>query len=268
MRLFTSALMPVGTAAAASLPGVDMQRSLVYPPLDTLKPVAPDVWIVDSGPHHAMGLAVPVRMTVIQLKTGEIWLHSPTRHDDRLRSEIERLGPIRHLVAPNVAHWVFVKDWQAHCGDALAWAAPGLRQRSQVKRSGAVFHHDLGSSAPSAWADDIDQIIVPGGFGVNEVAFLHRATRTLMLTDLIENFEAEKLPVLMRPLVRLAGAMAPDGKAPAHLRFAINRKRRAAAEAAQRLVDWAPERVIFAHGRWFDTNGAAQLRHSFRWLLD
>ena len=242
-------------------------HSLVYPPLDTLKPVAPDVWIVDSGPHHAMGLAIPVRMTVVRLKTGEIWLHSPTRHDDRLRSEIERLGPIRHLVAPNVAHWIFVRDWDAHCGDALAWAAPGLRQRRQVKRSGTVFHHDLGPSAPSAWAGDIDQIIVPGGFGVNEVAFLHRTTHTLMLTDLVENFEAEKLPVLMRPLVRVAGAMAPDGKAPVHLRFAINRKRRAAAEAAQRLVDCAPERVIFAHGRWFDTNGTAQLRHSFRWLL-
>jgi hypothetical protein len=62
--------------------------------------------------------------------------------------------------------------------------------------------------------------------------------------------------------------MAPDGKAPAHLRFAMNRNRREAAEAARRLVDWAPERVIFTHGRWFDTNGAEQLRHSLRWLLD
>jgi hypothetical protein len=245
-----------------------MQDNLVYPPLDTLKPVAQGLWIVDSGPHHAMGLAVPVRMTVIRLKTGETWLHSPTRYDERLRREIERVGPIRHLVAPNIAHWTFVKDWQEKCPGAVTWAAPGLRQRSQVKSSGVVFQHDLGPSSPSDWTDDIEQQVVPGGFGVNEVAFLHRATRTLVLTDLIENFEAEKLPALMRPLVRLAGAMAPDGKAPAHLRFAINRKRQAAAEAARRLLDWQPERVIFAHGRWFETDGAAQLRRSFRWLLD
>jgi hypothetical protein len=244
-----------------------MSHSLVYPPLDTLKPIAPGLWIVDSGPHHAMSLAIPVRMTVVRLKTGEIWLHSPTRYDDRLRNGIEHLGPIRHLVAPNIAHWVFLRDWQTHCSDAVAWAAPGLRSRGQVKGSGVVFHHDLTPSAPIAWASDIDQIVVPGGFGVSEVAFLHLATRTLMLTDLIENFEAEKLPVLMRPLVRLAGAMAPDGQAPIHLRFAIKRKRRAAAEAVQRLVDWAPERVIFAHGRWFEADGTAQLRHSFRWLL-
>ena len=73
-------------------------------------------------------------------------------------------------------------------------------------------------------AGDIDQVIVPGGLGVNEVAFLHRSTSTLVLTDLIQNFEPEKVSPLVRPLVRFAGAMAPDGKAPVHLRFAINRK--------------------------------------------
>jgi hypothetical protein len=106
---------------------------VVYRPLDILKPVATDIYIVDSGPLYAMGLAIPVRMTVVRLTTGEVWLHSPTRYDERLRSEIERLGPVRHLVASNVAHWSFLKEWQAHCAGAMTWAAPGLRQRSQVK---------------------------------------------------------------------------------------------------------------------------------------
>ena len=33
----------------------DHDRS-VYPPLDRLKPVAPDLWIVDSGPLHLAGV--------------------------------------------------------------------------------------------------------------------------------------------------------------------------------------------------------------------
>ena len=241
--------------------------TVTYLPIDVLKPVATDIWIVDSGPLHAMGLSIPVRMTVIRLTSGDVWLHSPTHYDERLRTDIEGLGPIRHLIAPNVAHWSFLKDWQAHCADVLTWAAPGLQQRTQVKKSGVILNHDIGPSAPEAWASDIDQVIVPGGFGVNEVAFFHRSTFTLVLTDLIENFEPEKVNVLVRPLVRLAGAMAPDGKAPIHLRLAINRKRRAAAVAAQQLLDWTPERVIFAHGRWFDTDGTAQLRRSLRWLI-
>jgi hypothetical protein len=202
---------------------------VVYPPLDVLKPVATDIWIVDSGPLHALGLAIPVSMTVVRLMNGEVWLHSPTPYDERLRSEIERIGPITHLIAPNVAHWSFLRDWQARCIGAVTWAAPGLRQRTQVKRSGVVLDHDLGPSAPEAWVSDIDQVTVPGGFGVNEVAFLHRSTATLVLTDLIENFEPEKVNVLVRPLVRLAGAMAPEGKAPMHLRFVIGGRRARAA---------------------------------------
>jgi hypothetical protein len=206
-------------------------------------------------------------MTVVRLKNGDLWLHSPTRYDEGLASELHRIGTIRHLVAPNVAHWSFLKAWQARYPGVVTWAAPGLRQRSQVKKSGVALDQDLGPSAPKAWASDIDQVIVPGGLGVNEVAFIHVSTSTLVLTDLIQNFEPEKVSPLVRPLVRLAGSMAPDGKAPVHLRFAISRKRDAAAAAAQKLVGWAPERVIFANGRWFDRDGATQLRRALRCLI-
>jgi hypothetical protein len=247
---------------------VSARHAAVYPPLNVPKPIAPDLWIVDSGPLRAMGVDIPLRMTVVRLKSGALWLHSPTYYDERLRTELEKIGPILHLVAPNIAHWSFLKDWQAHCPGVTTWAARGLRQRSQVRKSGVALDFDLGADAPNAWANEIDQALVPGGFGVNEVAFLHRPTSTLLLTDLIENFEAEKVNPLLRPLVRLVGAMAPDGKAPAYLRFAIKRKRRPAALAAHRMVAWAPERVIFAHGRWFERDGTAQLKRSLRWLLD
>jgi hypothetical protein len=238
----------------------------VYPPLDTLKPVAPDVWIVDSGPMRALGLEIPLRMSVVRLADGGMWLHSPTPLADNLRREIEGQGPIRHLVAPNIAHWMFLKDWKAACPDATSWAAPGLRQRSQVKKSGVVLDRDLTATAPPEWADEIDQAVVPGGFGVNEVGFFHRATRTLFLTDLVQNFEPEKVQPLARPLLQATGSMAPDGKAPFHLRLAINARRDAAAAVVRQMIAWGPERVIFTHGRWFENNGTEELRRSFRWL--
>ena len=50
----------------------------------------------------------------------------------RLRREIETHGPIKHLIAPNSAHWVFLDEWQQACPEATLWAAPGLRERAQV----------------------------------------------------------------------------------------------------------------------------------------
>jgi len=34
------------------------------------------------------------------------------------------------------------------------------------------------------------------------------------------------------------------------------------------MIGWNPERVILAHGRWYDRNGQAELRRAFRWILD
>lgn len=237
-----------------------------YPPLDTLKPVAEGLFLVDSAISFA-GVPVPVRMTVARLAGGGLWLHSPTRLAPSLRAEIERLGPVAHLVAPNVAHWVFLKDWQAAFPQARTWAAPGLRERGQVRRSGLRIDQDLGPAPPPDWAADLDQVLLKGGLGLREAAFLHRPSRTAILTDLVQNFEPGKLNPLVRPFVHLAGAAAPDGMAPLHYRAAMNLRRPEARAAARRLIDWAPDRVIFAHGAWFDHDGAARLRHSLRWLL-
>jgi hypothetical protein len=230
------------------------------------KPVVEGVWIVDSGPLRIMGAPLPVRMTVIRLSNGDLWLHSPTRYDDSLRAELERNGRIRHLVAPDIAHWTFMQDWQQRCPDAVTWAAPGLRDRAQVKKSGVRFDRDLGPAPPPEWADDMEQAVVPG-MGFAEVAFFHKPSRTLILTDLVQNLEPEKLPMLMRQVARLTGILAPDGGTPIYLRMILRAKRRAAATAVTRMLAWNPERVVFSHGRWFDQGAAAALRRSFSWLV-
>ncbi len=243
-----------------------MVSTATYPPLDTLKPVVPDLWIVDSGPLRILGMPLPVRMTVLRLNNGDLWLHSPTRYDEALRRELEALGPIRHLVAPNMAHWTFLQEWQRHCPGALTWAAPNLSKRAQVRRSGLRIDRIIGEAPPAEWPG-LRHEIVPGGLGFREIAFFHQATSTLILTDLVLNLEPAKMPVLTRPLLRLAGMTAPVGQPPPYLRAVIKLRRREAAAAAERILDLAPQRVVFAHGSWFERDGTAALRQSLRWLL-
>lgn len=258
---------PVGRLLSPTLPGPDESDPAGYPPLDTPKPVAEDIFVVDSVLPGVGGLTLPVRMTVIRLRGGDLLLHSPTRFSAGLKAELEALGRIRHLAAPNIAHWTFLDAWQRACPEATTWAAPGLRERSQVRRSGVRLDRDLPDIAPPEWGDDVALVTVPGGLGFREVAFLHRPTRTLVLTDLVLNLEAHKLPAILRPLARLFGVTAPDGMPPPYLRAVIKLRRRAAARAASRLLEQRPDRVIFAHGRWFERDGAAALRRSLRWLV-
>jgi hypothetical protein len=239
---------------------------VTYPPLDTLKPIADGVFIVDSKLPGLLGKVLPVRMTVIRLMDGAVLLHSPTRFTEALRQELLRVGPVSHLVAPNVAHWTLLKPWQQAFPRATTWAVPLLRDRRQVRRSGLRIDQDLGTWAPTAWGEAIELIMVPGR-GFQEAALFHRPSRTLVLTDLILNLEPAKIPLVVRPLVRLFGGTTPDGMPPPYLRFVIRLRRQGAAAAAERLMALQPKQVVFAHGHWFDTDATHHLRHSFRWLL-
>lgn len=242
--------------------------SVTYPPLDTAKTVGKNVWIVDSGPMMAAGMIpLPVRMTVIQLSGGDLLLHSPTQYHEQLHRELEAIGPVKHLVAPNVAHWTFVQAWQSHLPDATTWGAQGLRQRSQVKRSGLRLDHDLGAVAPAAWADEIEHIAIDGMGGFSEICLFHRPSRTLILTDIVQNLEVPAPSRLLQGFAKVIGVHAPEGKAPIYLRVAVKLKGRTAREAGRRLLALKPSRVIFAHGRWFDREASHQLARALDWLI-
>lgn len=103
---------------------------------------------------------------------------------------------------------------------------------------------------------------------LNEVDFFHRPSRTLILTDLIENFEPKRVKSqFWRFMMRLFDAADPDGKAPFDMQMTFWRHRAAIRRAAQQMIDWNPERIVIAHGRWYEANGAAELRRAFRWAL-
>jgi len=104
------------------------------------------------------------------------------------------------------------------------------------------------------------------GLGITEAALFHRPSRTLVLTDLVVNVETAKLPSPLSVGARLVGSAAPNGKAPIYARIAFRLGGRGARDAARRVVALEPERVIFSHGRWFETNAAPQLRQAMSWL--
>jgi Domain of unknown function (DUF4336) len=205
-------------------------------------------------------------MSVLRIADGSLLLHSPIKYSGALKDALEELGPIRHLIAPSVGHWMFLRDWQQACPEAKTWAVPGLRDRRQVRAANIRIDEELTDEAPSIWAGEIDQVLVEAPV-FKEVDFFHRQSRTLILTDLILNVEPDALPPTSRVLARLLGILAPHGKAPIYVRGLLRLNRAQASQAAARLVAFNPERVVFAHGRWFERDGAAELRRSLRWLL-
>src|SRR4051812_45559529 len=148
-----------------------------YPPLDVPKPVAADVWVVDGGPQRVLGMPIPVRMTVMRLADGGLWLHSPVRHTPGLATALQALGPIRHLVSPGTAHWTHLQGWQAAFPEARLWAPHGVVERARDQGTALRAHGVLGPEPPPDWLGQIGHDTLQGA-GFVEVAFFHRSSRT------------------------------------------------------------------------------------------
>ena len=249
-----------------------MAAYALYEPVNTLKSVADNVWIVD-GPEILMGypylpffkLPFPTRMTIVRLGDGSLWMHSPTPLTEALAAAVDALGKVAYLVAPNLLHFWWIVDWKARYPEARAYAAPGAREHAQERFTG--FDADLSGEPPPEWQGEFAQVPVVGDY-MTEVVFFHRPSRTLILTDLIENFEPDRFSKRwLRLACQWAGCCDPDGKAPVDLRSTFLRHRDSVRAAVQTMLEWQPERVILAHGRWYADNAVAELKRAFRWAL-
>jgi hypothetical protein len=244
------------------------RHSRAYPPLNTLKPVARDVWVVD-GPVIRFGLPwpkmrFPTRMTVLRLGGGGLFVHSPTALAPGLTKAVEELGRVRWIVGPNRIHYWWLPDWRGAFPEAEVWLAPRIGEQAGPRIDFAA--RELGPESGYPWDGELATLPVAGRY-MTEFVFFHRASRTLVLTDLIENFEPDRLPnVAIRWLARLGGVLDPHGGMPRDMRLTY--PRRTLRAAVERMLAWAPERIILAHGRWYERDGAGELRRAFRWLLD
>jgi hypothetical protein len=228
----------------------------VTPP--ALRRLADDLWVAERA-QTFYGLPVGTRMTVIRLRGERLLLHSPVTLDPPLRAELDRLGRVCFAVAPNRVHHLYAGDVaKAYPGTRL-WIAPGLER----KRPDLVYEAILGDEAPEAWRGELDQVFFRGRPYENEVAFFHRASRTLILCDLAFNFgpSAAAPTRLLMKLLRSYGRLSPSKLDPL-----LIRDRRAAGASLERILAWDFDRVIVAHGDIQERGGYELLRDGYAWL--
>jgi hypothetical protein len=242
-----------------------------YPPLNTLKPVADDVWIVD-GPLITFGppllrIPFPTRMTV--MRTGpELLLHSPTPLTAELKAEIAGIGEPAWIVGPNRIHYWWIPEWCEAYRDAAVFLAPHILEQAGDRLASVSDRcQPLVDRSGYPWDGMIETLPVQGSY-MSEIVLFHRPSRTLVLTDMIENFEPQKLGLLARVLTWFGGVQHPDGKMPSDLRLTYRARRAELRTAVDMMIGWDPARVIVAHGKWYERNGADELRRAFRWLAN
>lgn len=224
-----------------------------------------DLWIVD-GPEvdyrfAGLTLPCPTRMTIVRIGSA-LWLHSPVSCSPALAARVAQLGDVQWIVAPNSFHHTHIAEWASRYPAAECHLSPDLAARFGTALPAA---HLLGAASPKAWESAIDQYQVDLGTFI-ETVFFHRSSAALIVTDLLQNFEAERIRNLaLRFILWAGGSIGPGGKTSIDIRLPARRYHPRLRATLNQMLEWAPRRIILAHGKCYDADIAAELQRAFRW---
>ena len=205
------------------------------------------------------GVHFPVRMTIVRMPDNRLWLHSPVAIDDAMAAEINKLGEVAWLVAPNLLHHLYFKKAAARWPSAKTYCSPGL----ESKRKDIVFDHVL-NELPAEWGDAFDMLRVDGVPKINECVFLHKQSQTLVVTDLVFNI-AEPRGWQSWLLLTMAGVKGRYGQSRVWRLFTKDRK--AAGRTILQMLNWNFESVVMAHGAVVRSNAKQRTREGLHWML-
>ncbi|CEH19590.1 hypothetical protein CBOM_06897 [Ceraceosorus bombacis] len=219
-----------------------------------------------SAPFSRFGI-IPVggRSTAARLSDGGVWVLASTPLDDVTKRGIEELGnEVKYIIAPDVVHHLYIKDFAMAYPGAKVIGVDGLeKKRTDVKWDGLY-----GKDAPDTrygFEDDISARYF-STFANKDVAFCHHESKSLITADLIFNLPCNEQysktssgrPTSLIPFLSFfskymvpsssfhqsflwsAGAAAGQGS--------TSDRRKQFAKDAQAVSTWEFERIIMCHG--------------------
>eukprot|EP00850_Spirogloea_muscicola_P011599 SM000072S21233 [mRNA] locus=s72:439355:441085:- [translate_table: standard] len=209
-----------------------------------------------------------LRMTVVKLDDGTLWLHSPVALTGEVSAALMTLGPVGHIVLGNnfLEHSIFASNYaKAFPGALLYSAVPLEKLHSRVRKGLARVDEVLSDSPPSAWEGQIDQVHFNIDNTLIECIFYHKMSKTLLASDSLLYFDdVDLLSRGSRQLIRLSGLYKQFGSAlPMAVRSKKNASKPVVSKILEKLEAWDFDKVVAAHGSAPVRDGKSVLWKSF-----
>ena len=123
----------------------------------------------------------------------------------------------------------------------------------------------LGDTPHQGWADDLDQLVFKGSPLMDEVVFLHRRSRTVILDDLIQANLTMKGKRVRNAVLKIEGAAYPRGGVGRDIKLTFIH-RNLARQSLAKLLSWDFDKLIIAHGPCVREDAKAYVERAFEWL--
>mmetsp|Transcript_6062 Transcript_6062/g.15443 ORF Transcript_6062/g.15443 Transcript_6062/m.15443 type:complete len:481 (-) Transcript_6062:1120-2562(-) len=174
-----------------------------------------DMWSFEQ-PIGFLNITVNIRMTVVRLKDGSLFVHNPIAPTGECVERLRELGEVKHIVlgATAIEHKFFCRSFIEAFPEASLYVCPGVFNyvpgRADFAPPGLGLFVDLlkparidgfltegfreaelggrvyPESSRPVWADEIDHTLLfldTSIANLGEVTFFHAKTRTLFVTD-------------------------------------------------------------------------------------
>ncbi|BAY86390.1 hypothetical protein NIES267_58970 [Calothrix parasitica NIES-267] len=231
-----------------------------------LKKVDTNIWVTEQKLKY-WGLEVGTRMTIIRLENGELVVISPIKVDSKTINQINEIGKVSIIIAPNLYHHLSISDFKYIYPDAKIFAAPGLdSKRQDIDFDKIINQGKIGAK------DELEYFLfegfkildLKGASPLNEIVFFHQKSQTLILTDTAFHFD-ETFPFTTQLTMRVIGGYKK--LEPSILEKLAIREKQKVKNSIQTVLKWNFERVIVAHGSILDNQGKEELEKGYNWAL-
>ncbi|MDY6781109.1 MAG: DUF4336 domain-containing protein [Cyanobacteriota bacterium] len=228
-----------------------------------LREIDRNLW-VSEHPFKYFGLNVGTRMTVIRFRDRELAIVSPIQANPDLVRQLNELGEVTHIVAPNLYHYLFLSSFKAAYPQATVWAAPGLAEKQPELSIDRELKVDKSSFLPgieSLFFEGFETLDFTGSHALNECVFFHSESRTLVLTDAAFHFD-ETSPWTTKLITRVLGGY--QQLRPSLLERIATRDKEKVKQSVQNILLWDFDRVIVAHGSIVEWSGKERFQQGYQ----
>ena len=215
-----------------------------------------------------MGASLIAVLTIIRLLGNRIMLISPIKLESQTKQEINNLGTVTYIIAPNLFHYLYLQECKNIYPQAKLLAAPGLKTKQPSLKIEQVFFQDeidFKSELKYILFTGFQVLSIPKAATLNEVVFFHRESKTLILTDTVFNFD-RSFPWVSQLAAKVIGSY--NTLRPSLLEKLVIKDKAKVKASVETILNWDFQRVIMAHGSIVENNAKQQLKVGYEWFLN
>ena len=217
-----------------------------------MKKIADDLWLLQY-PLSVLGTQHGRNVTVIRLRSGGVILHSMAAFTEADVAAIRSVGSPGWLVESMLLHDTYAKEGHMAFPEVPLLGPPGFSDVVKFPTLPLL-------PAPAEWTGEVEVYPVEGAPKLKEHLFLHVPTRTLIVADLIFNFDPHEHGWDRFFHRYIAGFKRYPGMSRI-FKICIT-DREAFGTSMQKVMESDFDRIIVGHGQVIESGGKALLKRA------